>query len=392
MKKQTSAVLLAVAGVAGITGQAHATNGTMPHGYGIKAQGMGGASIALPQDAIAAANNPAGMAFVGNRLDVGMVWLKADRGTTIGGTYFSANEKENYFIPDFGYNRVIDDRMSVGVSVVGNGVGTRYNRPIGPPTNSNAGSELMQVVASPTLAYKLNPQHAVGVSLNAAFQRLKIEGVEHTGLANQGFEHSFGYGIGLGWTGKLSEQVTLGASYTSKTHMGKLDKYRTLLAGGGEFDIPERFGLGIAVKPTDKLTLAADYLRVNWSDIKSIGNALTSPGAFGADNGPGFGWKDQNIYRIGVNYAVSDALELRGGYSRGAQIISASDATLNYLAPVTPQKHLTAGATWHFDKKMELSMVYTRATDTTVTGTGPSAGFNPRHSQHWLGASIGWAY
>ena len=44
-----------------------ATNGTMPHGYGIKAQGMGGASIALPQDALAAANNPAGMAFVGNR-------------------------------------------------------------------------------------------------------------------------------------------------------------------------------------------------------------------------------------------------------------------------------------------------------------------------------------
>lgn len=382
-------ILLACAGAAG---QALATNGTMPHGYGIKAQGMGGASIALPQDAVAAANNPAGMAFVGNRLDAGLVWLKADRGTTMGGTYLEANEKENYFIPEFGYNRVLDDKLSAGISVVGNGVGTRYARPIGPPTNSNAGSELMQVVMSPTLAYKVAPGQAIGASLNLAYQRLKIDGVEHTGLSNQGFDHSFGYGLALGWTGKLTDQVTLGASYVSKTHMGKLDKYRNLLAGGGEFDIPERYGVGVAFLPTDKLTIAADVLRVNWSGVKSVGNALTSPGAFGADNGPGFGWKDQNIYRVGASYALDERLTLRAGYSHGDQIINAADTTLNYLAPVTPQNHWSAGATWKFDKQMELSMVYTRTTDTTVTGTGPSAGVNPRHSQHWLGAAIGWAY
>lgn len=389
MKKLRTAITLALAGMAG---HALATNGTMPHGYGIKAQGMGGVSIALPQDAVAAANNPAGMAFVGNRLDAGLVWLKADRGASISGTYFSANEKENYFIPEFGYNRVLDDRMSAGISVVGNGVGTRYNRPIGPPTNSNAGSELMQVVMSPTLAYKLGPNHAVGASLNVAFQRLKIEGVEHTGLANRGFEHSFGYGLGLGWTGKVNDQVTLGATYVSKTHMGKLDKYGTLLAGGGEFDIPERYGVGVAIKPTSRLTIAADVMRVNWSEIRSIGNSLLSPGAFGADNGPGFGWQDQDVYRIGVNYAVSDTLELRAGYSSGDQIIPSTETTLNYLAPVTPRKHLSAGATWRLDKKMELSLVYTRAIDTDVIGSGPSAGVNPRHSQHWLGAAIGWNY
>ena len=121
MKLLKPAVLMTLTSLAG---HALATNGTMPHGYGIKAQGMGGASIALPQDAIAASNNPAGMAFVGNRLDGGLTWLKADRGATIGGTYFSGNEKDNYFIPDFGYNRAIDDRLSAGISVIGNGVGT----------------------------------------------------------------------------------------------------------------------------------------------------------------------------------------------------------------------------------------------------------------------------
>lgn len=378
--------------LAGMNATALASNGTMPHGYGIKAQGMAGASIALPQDAIAAANNPAAMAFAGNRLDAGLTWLKADRGATIGSSYLPANEKEDYLIPDFGYSRVLDERLSAGVSVIGNGVGTRYARPIGPPTNSNAGSDLMQVVMSPTLSYKPAADHAFGVSLNVAFQRLKIEGVEHTGLANQGFDHSLGYGFALGWAGKLGDHVTLGASYVSKTHMGKLDKYRTLLAGGGEFDIPARFGVGVAITVLPALTVAVDALRVNWRDVKSLGNSLTAPGPFGASNGPGFGWQNQNVFRLGASYAASETLTLRGGYSRGTQIIAAEETALNYLAPVTPQKHLSAGMTWRLDRNLELSMAYTRARDASVVGSGPSAGVSPRHSQHWLGASAGWMF
>ena len=38
---------------------AGATTGYFQHGYGIKAKGMGGVGIALPQDSLAAATNPA---------------------------------------------------------------------------------------------------------------------------------------------------------------------------------------------------------------------------------------------------------------------------------------------------------------------------------------------
>ena len=44
---------------------AYATNGYFSHGYGIKAEGMGGVGIALPQDTLAAATNPAGMGLIG---------------------------------------------------------------------------------------------------------------------------------------------------------------------------------------------------------------------------------------------------------------------------------------------------------------------------------------
>lgn len=66
-------------------GPAHATNGYFEHGYGIKSQGIGGVGIALPQDGLAAAANPAGTAFVGNRVDAGLSWFVPKRGADIVG-------------------------------------------------------------------------------------------------------------------------------------------------------------------------------------------------------------------------------------------------------------------------------------------------------------------
>ena len=60
-------VLLAAAPSAAL-----ATNGYFSHGYGTKNAGMAGAGTALAQDSIAAATNPAGMAFVGSRVDGGL--------------------------------------------------------------------------------------------------------------------------------------------------------------------------------------------------------------------------------------------------------------------------------------------------------------------------------
>ena len=48
-----------------LPGMAMATDGYFSPGYGVKSQGMGGVGIALPQDGLAAAANPAGTAFVG---------------------------------------------------------------------------------------------------------------------------------------------------------------------------------------------------------------------------------------------------------------------------------------------------------------------------------------
>ena len=65
---------------------AQATNGYFAHGYGVRNKSMGGVGAALSQDAITAAVNPAGMAFVDNRLDVELEMFSPHREYTVSGT------------------------------------------------------------------------------------------------------------------------------------------------------------------------------------------------------------------------------------------------------------------------------------------------------------------
>ena len=89
--------------------EAAATDGYFAHGYGVKSQAMGGVGIALPQDALAAASNPAGMGLIGDRIDFGLTWFRPQRETQIASNAFpgvdatyDANDTENFFIPEFG--------------------------------------------------------------------------------------------------------------------------------------------------------------------------------------------------------------------------------------------------------------------------------------------------
>jgi hypothetical protein len=63
---------------------AFATNGYFPHGYGLKASGMGGAATALAQDSMGGATNPASMVFAGSRLDIGATVFSPRRAAALG--------------------------------------------------------------------------------------------------------------------------------------------------------------------------------------------------------------------------------------------------------------------------------------------------------------------
>jgi long-chain fatty acid transport protein len=359
---------------------AHATNGYFAHGYGIKAKGMGGAGVALAQDAFAGANNPAQSAFAGNRYDVGVDLFMPEREMARTdspfGPFGNVSEKsgsESFLIPEFGYNNVINDQLSMGLTIYGNGgMNTDYNgdpRILG-TASGDLGVDLMQLIVAPTLAYKLSPQHSLGVSPLIVYQTFEAKGLQGFGIQNQGKDSSSGLGVRLGYLGKLTDQLSVGASYSPKINMSNFKKYDGLFAEQGDFDIPANYTLGLAFQVTSALQVALDYQLIEYGDIRSIANPASRTAPLGADNGSGFGWSDINVVKLGVQWQANDTWTLRAGYNKGDNPINAQNVTFNILAPGVIEEHLTLGATMKLDAQSEVSASYMYGFSNSVTGTG----------------------
>ena len=424
------AAALAALCVAALPQSALATNGYFSHGYGVKSQAIAGVGIALPQDGLTAATNPAGTAFTGNRLDVGANLFKPSRGAEItgnsaalpdgnGGTFttslngkYNGDGRELFLIPEFGYTRQIDPQLSVGLAVYGNGgMNTSYNTsPFqGFGVTQATKMNLEQLFISPSVAWKATPDHVFGAALNLAHQRFSMRGIQPFAgasaspldVSDRGTDSSSGVGIRLGWIGQITPELRLGATWSSKIQ-GRFDKYKGLFAEQGGFDIPANYGVGLAWRPAQHWTLGLDYQVIELNDVKSVGNPLsqlTVQGQpLGSTNGPGFGWKDVKVVKLGVIHQLNDAWTLRAGYSHATQPIPKSETFLNILAPGVVQDHLTAGFTWKTSANSEWSAHYSHAFEKTVKGSGAiPANFgggdaNIRLKEDIIGVSYGWQF
>ncbi len=79
------------------------------------------------------------------------------------------------------------------------------------------------------------------------------------------------------------------------------------------------------------------------------------PAPLGIANGPGFGSKDVDVFKLGVAWNLSDALTLRVGYNKGDNPITSADMSFNILAPGVITSHYMAGFTVAVDKESEIT-------------------------------------
>lgn len=371
---------------------ASATNGYFTHGIGVRSLAVGGVGAALPQDGLSAALNPAATALLESRLDLGVAWFRPQRGAQISGNFAAANgrydgnDTEDFFIPELGYVRQLTDKLSAGLAIYGNGgMNTDYgDNPFAAfGSTGSAGVNLEQLFVTPSLAYKPHPDHAFGVAVTYAYQRFEMKGISAFAnpnfsvapgsVSDRGRDSANGWGLKLGWIGQVTPTVKLGASWSSELDMQEFGDYRGLFAENGDFDIPATVLLGVAWQASPVLTLAADWQRIDYSSVKSVGNPLQKlleGNALGSANGAGFGWKDIDILKLGAIYQFSDSLALRAGLSRSEQPIPRSETFLNILAPGTVRDHLTLGASWKTSERGEWSISYAHAFKETVQGQG----------------------
>mgnify|MGYP001251457480 CR=1 FL=1 len=356
-----------------------ATNGYFQHGIGVKEQGLGGAAIAYPQSALSVATNPAAAATLGRQFDIGLNWFTPHRSADNGdGSGYHKSECANFIIPQLGYNHPLNTQLSFAFAAYANG-GMKTDWPYSFFGTTETYSELEQMVIAPTLAINLNRKHALGLSINYIRQTFEARGLQGFApatpsgttayLTDGGEDVSTGWGLRIGYSGQLAPALRIGAFWQPRTKMTAFDDYQELFAEGGELDIPETFGLGLAVDLSEKLTLATDLVKICYSDIPALSNFNTvGTDLLGTDNGPGFGWRDITVAKLGVAYRYSPALTLRIGWNHGENPVRSSQTAMNVLSPATIEDHLTLGFSWSFSANSDLSMAYWHGFENEIKG------------------------
>lgn len=382
-----------------------ATNGYFSHGSGLTNRALAGAGVAFPQDAMAGATNPAGMAFVGNRVDVGAVLFKPDRGYSpspsqahgSGGAFTlgagsETSRNRGFIIPSFGLNYRLSERDAVGLSVYGNGgmntsyksgsasfdpfgmrgTGVSFPGALGAGT---AGVDLMQVFLNLSYARQFSERFSVGVSPLLTMQTFRSNGLDAFApftktfvssqgtrmpnhLTQNGTDRAYGWGLQVGVLARdIADVADLGISYRTKIDMERWEDYADLFAESGSFDIPSTLWAGVAIEVSENMTLVADYQRIWYGDSDAISNGVQNlfdcpalggqdpESCLGGDRGAGFGWDDMDIFKVGLQWQASPHVIGRIGYSHASQPIGSDQVLFNLLAPAVVEDHITLGAT-----------------------------------------------
>jgi long-chain fatty acid transport protein len=426
--KQTRLPVAALAGAL-LSSSALATNGYMSHGFGPAAKAMAGACVAMVENAMCAAHNPATLTQLDNRWEVGAALFSPDRGFQANSDFQSppyaavppgkySSKNDLFLIPHFAYNRRLDEVSNLGFILGGQGgMNTEYDSaiwrfftPPGAPPMFNASSpsgvNLSQLYMGISYGRKINEQHSVSIMPVLAVQMFKAEGLEPfrgvsvapDKVTNNGDDWSYGGGARIGWLWQPSDSLNIGASYQTRLWMTKFDKYEGLFAEGGDFDIPPILDLGFAFDFNPQWTFSFNYQRIWNEDVNALGNAsdlVLAPGSqvLGADDGLGFGWKNQNVYKFGLRWRYDPELTLRAGYSYGSEVVPNTQALFNVLAPAVARHHYTLGFSKTFASDNQFHMAFMYSPEEKVHGSNPNTGPRTGHlfMDQWE-VEIGWVF
>ena len=91
----------------------------------------------------------------------------------------------------------------------------------------------------------------------------------------------------------------------------------------------------------------------------------------GSPGGPGFGWEDVDIVKLGLEVPVGSSVRLRTGASLNTNPISESEVMFNILAPGVQEQHFTAGMTWQIGDNHAINIAGMYSPPSSVHGPNP---------------------
>ncbi|MCA0042820.1 OmpP1/FadL family transporter [Celeribacter litoreus] len=389
---------------------AQATEGYFALGYSPAARGVAGAGVAATQDAMSVATNPASVAELGEELSLGLQIFSPERGYTGTGTGFIApgtwESGSDYFpVPNFAYNKPLANGAVLNFAAYGNGgMNTTYENVANPNCLSgvfcagDAGVDLTQMFLSVTfankvgrLSYGLSPTVAVQAFEATGLSALSANSIDPAHFSDNGHDFSYGVGLKFGVQYDVTDQLTLGFAAQTKFDMSEFDKYAGLFEGGGDFDIPASVTLGLAYETSPAVTLMLDYQKIFYSGVPAVSNAMNGT-PFGTNGGPGFGWDDVEVLRVGVEWVASDTMTWRAGYAYATNPISSADVALGVLAPGIVEHHFAVGGSKKLNDRDTIDFSVSYVPENTVTGPVDitMGGGDVELYMSQISASVGW--
>jgi long-subunit fatty acid transport protein len=350
-------------------------------GSGARAWGMGGAFVAVADDATAATWNPAGLAIL-QRPEVTLVYVPADdssfdyqgftsqRVPSIDGTYTGfASELDSHYIdyasvaypivpenwilvPQLSYQRAINRDFRLTQRMPSFFAESAQGTPLQQLMleRSTQSQEGYDVLAA-SLAWSPRQEIAIGASINwwnVDVELADDERISGTSLSGQEVRtihrrldqkgDALNANLGLMW--RPIPRMAVGLVYktgfnldlrvddvtheTLQTSSG-LTEATNDQSGSGTIDWPETLALGISGRPIQQLLLSADWTTTNWSKATYKGDRAGVPVDEPFPGGAGVqAQEDSRQMRLGAEYAVigaTFAVPFRAGIFTDRQIL-----------------------------------------------------------------------
>jgi long-chain fatty acid transport protein len=405
--------LLAVAAIAALASPALATNGMRMIGFSPTQNAMGGTGIGATLDGGAVLTNPAGITELEHRFDASITWFQptveytatsADPGFPVvadGVTYTS--NRGGSVIPNLGYVLPISKDLFFGLGAFGvGGMGVDYDPGL---YGGRTLTSYMNLRVAPAIAYKVNDQFSVGLTLNASVAQMEYDVASGFGQVPHDTATSFGFGYTIGLKFHPAKTVAIGIAYESKSDFQDFEftipAHPTPFGpvpGGTDtlaFDQPPVISAGIAWQALPSLLLAFDFQEIQWNQVMGANQpAYTNDTTLTGAQPFNMSWSSQQVYKVGVQFEALPGLKVRAGYNYGQNPLDPARAFENIAFPAVAESHITAGLGWDITPAWGLQVGGMYSPKTTLTGSNAEEQFIGSYetsmSQYSIDVGVSW--
>lgn len=389
--------------IIGYSSTAWATNGMNMIGYGAVSSAMGGADLALVDNATAMNINPAGLSgCCGSEISVGDSMLQSRNHHQDQHGNDQLAEEQLFHLPLLAWAQPVKDSpfiIGLGFFAQG-GMGLRYENLRMPFADQvtmsqeydELSSDISYMKVTPTLAWRSEDRRLkLGISLQGGYATAEMNMFPHTSLSvdqdGDGSDDFAFFGMKLKDSRALAAglrlgfqyqwgNLTLGGAYMTASKLTYKDgraqiNYSAIGEGVVDYDAevsgfnwPRQAGLGFSYLFGRKLKLAMDVDWINWSQaVKKIRMDLHQTGNDQVPSSISYSypmsWRDQWVIAVGLEYRCDNDLRLRLGYNHGNDPVPGKNLFPYFPAIVTD--HVTTGAgftwqNWQIDLAMEWAL------------------------------------